>query len=202
MKTNKLLMMCLAVLLVLTAAVTVGVKPASAAITETQKLTVENFELDNVSAMLGKHLSGVDYQEVKAINPDQKVDVIVELKGSSLLELAKKKGMDVVEYADSEEGKAIITSMMAEQNKIMKAIKDTGKEVKFEYTYTTLNYGIAVNLRYGDIKAISKVEGIKRISLSEVYESPKTATSAIQMNLDVARKDYGYTGKGMVVAIV
>ncbi|MEG1710995.1 MAG: S8 family serine peptidase, partial [Clostridia bacterium] len=201
MKTNKLIIIFLSVMLVLTATIMVGVKPA-AAMTETQKMTIENFELNNVSAMLDKHLAGVEYQEVKAINPDQKVDIIIELDGLSQLQLSQENGVDVREYADSKEGLAMAKTMANTQEMIMNKIKQVCKDVKFEYTYTMLLYGLAANVRYGDIAAIAKVDEIKKISISEVYLVPQTIASAKQMNLQIAREQYGYTGNGMVIGVI
>lgn len=80
-----------------------------------------------------------------------------------------------------------------------------GKSISFEYT--TVFNGLSVEADYADLETIQDLPGVKDAYVSQVYQliepvnETKLADSVPAIGGDISQKT-GYTGKGMVVAIL
>ena len=73
------------------------------------------------------------------------------------------------------------------------------------YEYDSLLNGIAVEVAYGNLNAISEMPGVKAVYIANHYDAPvvdiKMDASNEMTGLDIAH-DFGFQGSGMVIAVL
>lgn len=80
-------------------------------------------------------------------------------------------------------------------------------DVEVRYEYTTVFNGLSVEADYADLETIQDLPGVKDAYVSQIYQliepvnETKLADSVPSIGGDISQKT-GYTGKGMVVAIL
>ncbi|MDD4291785.1 MAG: S8 family serine peptidase [Clostridia bacterium] len=201
---KRLVMLCLISLLVIATCIfmEVGTVQAKESLQKETKAEVmsSNIELD-IEGFVSKYLTGADVDEVVSTNPDLKFDVIIELDDAAVN--AYKGTSDLRDYLISEEGVNRAQKLLVKQNSVMQDICNAGIEAEFVYNFTSVINAIGANVRYGDIDAISAIDGVKRVTLSETYSVPDTTTTEEDIiNVGLVNTEYGVTGKGMLIGII
>ena len=100
-------------------------------------------------------------------------------------------------------------AMLSAQNKLINTIskKVLGKQLDVRYQFTYLSNAISVNVPFGKLAEIAKLDGVKTVFLMPVYDTcvvsdPATSTAGDMIGLPSVWADLGYKGEGMKIAIV
>ena len=103
--------------------------------------------------------------EIKEMNGDKEVRVMVELKESPLISLAELKGVKVSELNKiqaQEKEKRILSS----QNAVKKAIEAQGVKAEYLDQYTTILNGFSAKIKVSDIEKIRNIRGVEEVNIS------------------------------------
>ena len=143
--------------------------------------------------------------------PEERVTVIVEVKGDAVLEAqaAQKMGAQLFiateDAADTEGG--IRKTQAAVQADIRKEV-DQKAEVGYTYTHVLNGFSIEVNASdIAEIKTLPDVETVYISRKHELYEEPESQSGmCLDPGCEMMHADYmhenGYTGKGTVIAVI
>ncbi|MDD6981628.1 MAG: leucine-rich repeat protein [Clostridia bacterium] len=138
--------------------------------------------------------------------PTDRVSAIVKLSGESVLSLAQKAGVSVADYARSSEGQAKIAEMTAAQNEAIRQLGSSISNVK--HRYTTLFSGFSCTTEYQNLEKIEGMFAGSSAIIGERYIPDAQESTATDNALNAYgtgiynSSDAGYTGEGMVVAIL
>lgn len=146
---------------------------------------------------------------------DEDVTIIVELDDRSLLDRynngnstyqARSFSTDVRSYLESDEAQLTNEEMIQTQNQFASSIKSMNKvrttSSEVLYHYTTVINGFAIKVKYGQLKEIKEMPGVKTAYVTRTYElEPDMTTSNGMIESEVAHA-LDYNGEGMVVAIL
>jgi len=146
---------------------------------------------------------------------DEDVTIIVELDDRSLLDRydngnstyqARSYSTDVRSYLESDEAQLTNEEMIQTQNQFASSIKSMNKarttSSEVLYHYTTVMNGFAIKVKYGQLKEIKEMPGVKTAYVTRTYElEPDMTTSNGMIESEVAHA-LDYNGEGMVVAIL
>ncbi len=140
------------------------------------------------------------------------VEVIVTIKGDSLVERRDNLGLDsmtISDFAVSETGKSEIADITESQEEVKEEIQDLGIEVDTKYSYTTLLNGFSMSVEYGKVPEISQLENVESVVLSILYEKEDTVEGEEVMGgvvNSLATTGYANTsdfqGEGTVIGIL
>lgn len=105
-------------------------------------------------------------------DPNEAVNVMVELTGSTLSQMQSKPG--VTATAITEAQKSIGAEIQAVKAQITSAVSASAllskKGVSFKYDYENVFKGFSVdNIKYGDIAYLKSLPGVKSVSLQQTY---------------------------------
>ena len=141
-----------------------------------------------------------------------KVTLIVELSGNSVLEAEQAALMGVKLFSETDEAQELENRIKSEQAQVMSDIEaevDSAAEVGFTYTHV-LN-GFSIEAYESDIEKIKALPDVENVYISQVYELYEgTGAESGGMYLDsgceMMKSDYmhdnGITGQGMVIAVI
>ena len=146
---------------------------------------------------------------------DELVRVIVELTGECLLEqgytMAQISAQDERVLADAAKLETVQDYVAAQINNIVKNSGLSALEVSVKYHYTTVLNGIALTVPYGTLNAIRQISGVKEVYLSGEYYAPEATETTNSPSMYATSDsfgsaqtwhDLGYTGTGMVIAVI
>lgn len=137
-----------------------------------------------------------------------------EVRVSIVLEDAStiKAGFDVETIAEDAQAIAYRDALKAKQEIVESKIESTTKEeLDVVHNLTLAANIISANVKYGQIKKIEKISGVKSVVIETEYEAAKTvedlpnnpnmSTSSAQIGSNTAWAE-GYTGAGTQIAII
>ena len=140
--------------------------------------------------------------------------IIVEFESQSQLDLYLESSKlqqsydDFSAYVNAPVGKSYASVLEDEQNSFIKALNRTSVSYEYRHGYTSILNAISIEVNSKDVAAISKIDGVKNIILSEVYAQPTVEPTinvvdvygtGIYDSSDVADR---YSGNGMLVAVL
>lgn len=142
--------------------------------------------------------------------------VLISLSEKTLVDYAG--GGSVSDYLLTDAGQKKLEKIRSQQDKLLKKLDKAGIEYELEYRYTAIDNAVAITVDTSHVAEIKKMSGVKSVVIARSYAAPKTQTdsgngssSKIEnitsvyktgiYDSELARKD-GYTGAGMVVAIL
>lgn len=108
-----------------------------------------------------------------AIDPEEWVTVIVELKGETTLdvdEFVEEFRQDSVGYSTDTTVAAYRASMVDEQTDIQTQIEAMVPNAEFRYHYTNLLNGFAARVQYKDIEAIKSLDSVLDVYMTQSYD--------------------------------
>lgn len=123
----------------------------------------------------------------------EKVRVIVEFKGNTALDEAKRLNLSIKEAVK------LSDKIKLEQKPLIEKIKNYGGEIVYTYQ-CTLN-GASVNVDYSNIEKLEQIPEVKKVSLTRKYY-PALNTSANIIDAEEVWNKYKYKGEGTVVSII
>ena len=145
-------------------------------------------------------------------NSDGSRRIIVEFESKSQLDLylesnkLQQEYADFTEYVNAKPGMAYADILKSEQKSFFKELNKTSIAYEYRHGYTSILNAVSLEVDSSDIAAISAMDGVKNIILSEVYAEP-TVEPTINV-VDVYgtgiydSSDVEYKGDGMLVAVL
>lgn len=147
-------------------------------------------------------------QQVTAYAPDERVRIVIELEDAPLLDSHKvSQYASVTEFLDSNAAQSAERKLERARKAVKSQLATKLDDVEVRYEYTTVFNGLSVEADYADLETIQDLPGVKDAYVSQVYQliepvnETKLADSVPSIGGDISQKT-GYTGKGMVVAIL
>lgn len=147
-------------------------------------------------------------QQVTAYAPDERVRIVIELEDAPLLDSHKvSQYASVTEFLDSNAAQSAERKLERARKAVKSQLATKMDDVEVRYEYTTVFNGLSVEADYADLETIQDLPGVKDAYVSQVYQliepvnETKLADSVPAIGGDISQ-DTGYTGKGMVVAIL
>ena len=145
----------------------------------------------------------------ESVSPDEEISVIVELKGSALIDEYVKAGgsLSVGEYAMTNEGKAISARIEESSDALMSKIDGAGIDYVLGERYDTLLGGFELTVKAFDFERLNAAVGnAATLIVGEVYN--KCETEVVRNYVDVYEtgifdsSDSEYQGDGVIVAVL
>lgn len=147
-------------------------------------------------------------QQVTAYAPDERVRIVIELEDAPLLDSHKvSQYASVTEFLDSNAAQSAERKLERARKAVKSQLATKLDDVEVRYEYTTVFNGLSVEADYADLETIQDLPGVKDAYVSQVYQliepvnETKLADSVPAIGGDISQNT-GYTGKGMVVAIL
>lgn len=147
-------------------------------------------------------------QQVTAYAPDERVRIVIELEEAPLLDSHKvSQYASVTDFLDSSAAQSTERKLERARKAVKSQLATKLDDVEVRYEYTTVFNGLSVEADYADLETIQDLPGVKDAYVSQVYQliepvnETKLADSVPAIGGDIV-KNTGYTGKGMVVAIL
>lgn len=147
-------------------------------------------------------------QQVTVYAPDERVRIVIELEDAPLLDSHKvSQYASVTDFLDSKAAQSSERKLERARKAVKSQLATKLDDVEVRYEYTTVFNGLSVEADYEDLEAIQDMPGVKDAYVSQVYQliepvnETKLADSVPAIGGDISQ-DTGYTGKGMVVAIL
>lgn len=147
-------------------------------------------------------------QQVTAYAPDERVRIVIELEDAPLLDSHKvSQYASVTDFLDSSAAQSTESKLERARKAVKSQLATKLDDVEVRYEYTTVFNGLSVEADYADLETIQDLPGVKDAYVSQVYQliepvnETKLADSVPSIGGDISQKT-GYTGKGMVVAIL
>ena len=147
-------------------------------------------------------------QQVTAYAPDERVRIVIELDEAPLLDSHKvSQYASVTDFLDSSAVQSTERKLERARKAVKSQLATKLDDVEVRYEYTTVFNGLSVEADYADLETIQDLPGVKDAYVSQVYQliepvnETKLADSVPSIGGDISQET-GYTGKGMVVAIL
>lgn len=147
-------------------------------------------------------------QQVTAYAPDERVRIVIELEDAPLLDSHKvSQYASVTDFLGSSAAQSTERKLERARKAVKSQLATKLDDVEVRYEYTTVFNGLSVEADYEDLEAIQDMPGVKDAYVSQVYQliepvnETKLADSVPAIGGNIS-KETGYTGKGMVVAIL
>lgn len=147
-------------------------------------------------------------QQVTAYAPDERVRIVIELEDAPLLDSHKvSQYASVTDFLDSNAAQSTERKLERARKSVKSQLATKLDDVEVRYEYTTVFNGLSVEADYADLETIQDLPGVKDAYVSQVYQliepvnETKLADSVPSIGGDISQAT-GYTGKGMVVAIL
>ena len=147
-------------------------------------------------------------QQVTAYAPDERVRIVIELEDAPLLDSHKvSQYASVTDFLDSNAAQSAERKLERARKAVKSQLATKLDDVEVRYEYTTVFNGLSVEADYADLETIQDLPGVKDAYVSQVYQliepvnETKLADSVPAIGGNIS-KETGYTGKGMVVAIL
>lgn len=147
-------------------------------------------------------------QQVTAYAPDERVRIVIELEDAPLLDSHKvSQYASVMDFLDSNAAQSTERKLERARKAVKSQLATKLDDVEVRYEYTTVFNGLSVEADYADLETIQDLPGVKDAYVSQVYQliepvnETKLADSVPSIGGDISQET-GYTGKGMVVAIL
>ncbi|MCH5184866.1 MAG: S8 family serine peptidase, partial [Oscillospiraceae bacterium] len=153
-----------------------------------------------------------------AVDKGEKVTLIVEVEGASLLETKNAAVLGASEFMKTTEAKTTETRILSAQSKVKSDIeKKVHANADKGFTYTSVFNGFSMEAYTSDIEKIKAADGVKNVYISQTYKIPDDKisdepamlfddtyddrVSADMMNVRYMY-DLDYDGRGQAVAII
>lgn len=220
-RTNKALTRLMA--LVLTLAMLLGVLPvgvlaaedsAETQIQDQDTLAVTDFtsELTDEQRLqlFRENMDTSKVEEIDLPDLDEEVRVIVELDVDSLLDLRQKQNMETVamgEFLETAEAKALLVEIKEMQDSVLAQMDAVGINSEVTYSYSAVTGGFAAKMTYGEMLEVAEMEGVRKVTVSEMYYTDVVGNANLGEALTAAQvADYSnntaYQGEGVLIGIL
>lgn len=161
-----------------------------------------------VAALLaGSSLGALAAPEGTPYAPKETVRAIVLLESAPLTEARADAAEDQAELFSETDYTARLAEEKAELFSVM---EEEGVSFEVVYTFDTLVNGFSCDVAYGNLDALAKLPGVKSVHVANTYAPPEPVEPGITPYMAESNAitgndltlDEGYTGQGMVVAVL
>ena len=171
---------------------------------------IGKFDSDEAIAQLRKDFLGSINQDLlKKIEDYElhgKVEVILTFSDDSLVSSFSKDRQDMTyaEYRVSAKAAELKAKLEANQKKVLSRLEEAGLITEVKYNYFHVADGAYVSTTYEQLAAITKIEGVERVILSNTYEPAIAVENPVNVyDTGIFNSgDIKFTGKGTIVAIL
>ncbi len=148
---------------------------------------------------------------LEAHKPDEKVSVIVQLKGQTVSELTSDENVGVNQLSLSEAKNSIQKDIETKKSQIKNKLEGKSKSssnLKFKHEFENIFKGFSIdNIKVEDIDYIKSLPDVKAVTLQQTFYpavNQEHDLTGIKNLWDGSAlgKPSGYQGEGMVIAIV
>lgn len=133
------------------------------------------------------------------------VRVIVELDKAPAISEATAQGLSYKDLSASSKASAE-AAVEKQQASVQAAMKLAIGNFDVKQSFTTVFNGFSLEVKAGDVKKISKLQGVKAVYESQEYKRPEVEpemiTSKELVQAQLAWDKYSYRGEGAVVAVI
>ncbi|WP_393966354.1 S8 family serine peptidase [Exiguobacterium sp. S22-S28] len=145
----------------------------------------------------------------KTYSPNEKVRIVVELDQKAAIEHAQAQNKRYSTLSNTE--KVILKNQIVNKQKEVKAtIAQKDIAVSYKESFTTVLNGFSGEVKYGEIKELEKLSGVKSVHIAHEYARPEVEKGAKpnmvhskdMINAKQTWQDYGYKGEGTIVAVI
>lgn len=202
----------------------IPVQPVSAKNAEEKnEIQIEAMELEGESRLsdMVAEAKTSDREEIQRYSEDELVTVIVEMDAAPVLDYFgasayavnadAEAGAAVSEFLVSEEAAEIAEEITEQQNEVLEQLTAEVSDAEVVDQWNSVTNAVAVKVPYGQLAKIQKLNGVRRAYVEHVFDRPEEPITTEAG--EVAGYSYdmvgiqevwgsGYTGKGMLVAIL
>jgi subtilisin family serine protease len=153
-----------------------------------------------------------DLSNIEVHKPNEKVSVIVQLKGQTVSEMTSNENVGVTQLSLSNATSIIQEDIQTTKNLIMSTLNigksKSGINPQFKHEYENVFKGFSIdNIEFGDIDAIKSLPDVKAVTLQQTFYPAVNQQHDLTGIKDLwsgsaVGKPSGYQGEGMVIAIV
>ncbi len=140
----------------------------------------------------------------QVLQPEDEVYVTVRLGDGITADMPD--GLSVGDFIVTPEGEELVAGYRSAQEGIYDEIVASGiSVVERKHSYTVLQNGFSIKVKYGDIASIEALPGVERVIISEQYAVPDVTTGEIQESFastGIFNNSTGYSGTGTVIAVI
>ena len=181
----------------------------------------ENSGLIDVTDSLGSKLDSSQFMNEDLLSSaktkgDGSRRVIVELENSSLLDVylssaaIQRRYSDLTSFVNAAEGRQYASELTAQQAEFISALNRTSVDYEVRHSYSSVINGVSLVIDDSDVSAVENLPGVKNVIYSESYAVPTVEATMNDVSVystgiydsENIADEYGYTGNGMVVAVL
>ncbi|MCF6138781.1 S8 family serine peptidase [Pseudalkalibacillus berkeleyi] len=145
-------------------------------------------------------------QASEKYKPNDKVRVIVELKGKPAMLAAQSSGKNYQDLSESSK-KQLRQEVLKSQTDVKKAMKSSAIPMEYKESFTTVVNGFSGEVTYKSIEVIESLSNVEKVHISNKYERPEEQKPDMIYSKELVKAqqtwaDYGYKGEGMTVAVI
>ena len=171
-----------------------------------EKPAVAEVSVDRISAELTQTdtLSEAEGSPEVDLDPQETVRIFIVFEGKSLLEA----GYSTRNLVSNTRALEYTRALEQEQTQTLRRVQAQaldGEELPVRRSFTVALNAVSATVPYGNLEAISKIDGVKGVYLVPVYDTCTTETKTITAGSMVGSYDTwaaGYTGAGMRIAVI
>lgn len=167
-------------------------------------LSWEKLENSNLLEQVDRNTQTISRESESHFADDELVRVFIVMSGASALD----NGYSTQGISENRDALAYTRALEERQDAVLQRISEQvlqGQKLKVNYHLSLLTNAVSATVEYGQISAISAVEGVEAVYLVPVYdlaEAQPNAFTAGQMVGSVQTWANGYTGAGSRIAII
>ncbi|MDO5017766.1 MAG: S8 family serine peptidase [Lagierella massiliensis] len=143
--------------------------------------------------------------DVKKVDKDENIRVIVELKSDSILETAIKEKKTISEMSNRQ-FKSRATALVKEQDKVANKVEDKGVEIEKLNNFTVAVNGFSANIKAENVEALAEQPEVKKVYISREYTKPTVTMHSSKDLVNVIENVWGeeleYKGEGSIISII
>lgn len=143
-------------------------------------------------------------------SPDETVKFIVTLNEDCIIDTLKGD-QQAVDYLSTSDGKNAINTVETSQKEVINRIKEAIPDAVFIEELSFAINAVIVETKYSNLRILEGISGVKYVSVSQKLTLSKNEVTTFEQDSIVQSGemlqsttafDEGYTGKGMVVAVI
>lgn len=138
-----------------------------------------------------------------AHNESDQVRVIVEMEEAPIIDYATTKGVQVKDlspsFVDSK-----VNELESTQDALIGDMEGVVPGLEVHEKFTNVFNGFSATITYGDVQEVANMPGVKAVGIANEYSrpEPQMVSSTTYTQHKLVNEEYGFTGEGMVVAII
>lgn len=140
---------------------------------------------------------------IQNFDENDEIRVIVEIAGTPIIEEATQKGIHVSDM-DKNEKNSKKEKLLKNQNEIITNAETQIGSIEVHQQFTTAFNGFSTTIKVKDVEQLASQAGVVSVKEVNRYERPEPLMDQSSMFTEAkyVNDTYGYTGEGMVVAVL